>query len=217
MPVLTHLQSRLPERRGGEPLDEEEVIVLLKIDWDGVEEFDEIDEEALDELREETLVRWLIEHWGEVSDTMSEVTAGGGLDPRLTRTVAPSSETRRVADILAQDEYDAARDAYFAAAEQFGEGNFLAARNGARKAAETCRELLSQARSDRKKWSEDISDSEAIERHLSALVDAADALVDACEAARAGRDRVAVERYRRSREHRETASEQIPELYDELR
>lgn len=223
MVLLTQLQSELPPRDDGEPLSVEEVALLLHIEWGAVDEFTDLPEHQRQQLRDATLVRWLIDNFEIVAATLrgTQDSLTGRPSPGLAGDAWKVADAQRrgvtpVADVLSGEEYETARDAVFSAADQLDEEHFYAARNAAEVGRTNLKKLLDEIENSDADEDESMAASDDLRGHLTALHAAADQLVSAAQAAIDGQEKEASEMFADAQEDIHAAGERVDQLLEEL-
>jgi hypothetical protein len=221
--MLAQLQSELPPRDDGEPLSVEEVALLLRIEWDEVDEFIDLSEHQRQQLREATLVRWLIDNFEIVATTLrgTQDSLTGRPSPGLAGDALRVADAQRrgvtaVADVLSGEEYETARDAVFSAADQLDEEHFYAARNAAEVGRQALKELLDVVGDADADEDASMAASDDLRGHLMALHAAADQLVRAAQAAIDGQEKLADKAFADARDDLDAAGGHVDQLLEEL-
>lgn len=222
MVLLTQLQSELPPRDDGEPLSVEEVGLLLRIEWDEVDEFTDLPEHQRQQLRDATLVRWLIDNFEIVAATLrgTQDTLTGRPSPGLAGDAWKVADAQRrgvtpVADLLSSEEYEMARDAVFNAVDEFEQAHYYAARNAAEIARTTLKGLLNEVE-NADADDESMATRDDLRGHLTALHAAADQLVSAAQAAIDGHEKEASKAFADAEEDLDAAGGHVDQLLEEL-
>ena len=221
MPLLITLSEQLPNDEDGEPLSNADVLALYRLNWRNIDTFADISEDALEEVRDRTLVRYLTDNFGIVREVMRAATAtDGGVTPRVTTVggLVADPRRRRQSELfgLIEDDgdYGDARDALCNAMHS---EDALGAENAAEYAKETFEDIRGQV-------DEVTDDDDDVDRlqtvlteHLNACIVTAEKTVDAAAATREGRDVAAHRAYAEAQEWFSEAADRARELNNHLR
>ncbi|MDB9299418.1 hypothetical protein PN417_00445 [Halorubrum ezzemoulense] len=201
----------------------EEIAILLRIDWATVNEFTDISEHQRQQLRDATLVRWLLDNFEIVRATLRGVQEPSNERPAPGIVgIAWESTGRReelsvVTELLSDSRYETARDAVFDAVGEFQNAHYRASRNAAEHASTILSELIDELDTAvAGSVGSGAGCSDKARGHLTALRAAADHLVTAGGEALDGHSETANEEAAVARSYIEEAGQYVAPLREEL-